>query len=300
MKRLLLTGASGFIGRNTLPLLAAAGYDVHAVGTHPMQTHLCSWHECDLLDARAVSVTIPPLRASHLLHLAWDMPHGALWSLPGNLDWVEASLRLVRAFRDGGGKRAAFAGTCAEYDWAQAMPLTERDGAIEPATLYGAAKAELFRLLTRTAPDLGIEVAWGRIFHLYGPHEDPRRLVPQIAASLVRGTPFRGTRGEQMRDYMHVRDLATDFVALLESDFCGAVNVASGTPTTVGDIARMLGRISGRPELLRLGDLADRPGDPPVLLANVALLRERIGCGPRVELERGLSETLAWWRSRLA
>lgn len=301
MKRVLVTGATGFIGCHVAPLLAQAGYEVHSLGRTRGPTGMsCQWHACDLLDPASVCAIVREVAATHLLHLAWTMTHGQLWSAPTNLEWVEASLRLFRAFRDGGGERAVFAGTCAEYGWWQPMPLAEREAIVEPATLYGAAKVALYRVLSAAAPLAGVSLAWGRIFHLYGPHEDRRRLVPQIATCLLAGRPFIGTNGEKVRDFMDVHDVARAFAALLDSDYAGAVNIASGSPTMIGDVARILGALSGRPDLLRLGERPDPPGDPSMLTAEVSLLRDRVGFTPQIGLEAGLRDTLAWWREQPA
>src|SRR3974390_723916 len=100
-KRVLLTGASGFIGSECLPFLAARGYDVHVLarkpawdGALPLQS--LHYHQCDLLDQDCEAL-LAEIQPTHLLHLAWYAEHGKFWSALENLDWVAASLRLVRA-----------------------------------------------------------------------------------------------------------------------------------------------------------------------------------------------------------
>ena len=215
MRRVLVTGAGGFIGRHTLRPLLAAGLQVHAVGRRQAPEELppgVNWHRADMLAPDAVERLIDEVCPSDLLHLAWYTRPGAFWSAAENLDWVVASLGLLRAFGESGGRRAVLAGTCAEYDWQRHTHCVEEVGPgalegvgvphvtsapltapaplvtpIRPATLYGAAKHGLHVVARGWAAETGVALAWGRIFHLYGPHEHPARLVGGVARALVRG-----------------------------------------------------------------------------------------------------------------
>jgi nucleoside-diphosphate-sugar epimerase len=240
---------------------------------------------------------INEVRPTHLLHLAWYAEHGAFWHSTENFRWVEASLGLMRAFRASGGQRAVMAGTCAEYDWSAGL-CREAETPTRPATPYGVCKNALREMLASYADETGMSAAWGRVFLLYGPHEDPRRLVPSVIRSLLKGEPARCTQGTQVRDFLHVRDVASAFAALLESPVEGPVNIASGEAVAVKDVVRAIGRLMGRDALIELGALPERPGDPPVLLADARLLREEIGWRPRIGLEAGLRETIEFWEAR--
>lgn len=111
--RVLVTGATGFVGRHAVPALLARGFEVHGVGrgVGPNQ------HAADLLAAEDRRALIARVRPSHLLHLAWDAEPGRYWTSEANLDWVAASLDLARLFAAAGGRRFVGIGTCAEYAW---------------------------------------------------------------------------------------------------------------------------------------------------------------------------------------
>jgi UDP-glucose 4-epimerase len=298
--RVLLTGGSGFIGARAVAPLLAAGCEVHALARRAGQTDGVVWHEVDLLDERATGHAVAEIAAERLLHLAWFTEHGSFWTAGENLDWVAASLRLLRAFAAAGGRRAVIAGSCAEYDWTDvAEPCSElADGShaatpLRPATLYGMCKHATRLVAEAFAREAGLSVAWGRVFLLYGPGEDQRRLVPDVARKLLAGQQAPTSDGAQVRDFMHVDDVAAAFAALLASAVEGPVNIASGEGVSIAEVLALIARAAGRPELLRLGALPRRSGEPDRLVADVARLRDEVGFAPAVALQRGVAETVA-------
>lgn len=134
----------------------------------------------------------------------------------------------------------------------------------------------------------------GRVFFLYGPHEKPGRLVSEVAAGLLAGRPVPCTDGAQRRDFLHVADVASAFVALLDSAVEGPVNIGSGEAVSVRSVVAELAPLAGRPDLPRLGALPSRPDDPPLIVADIARLRDEVGWRPRVSLLEGLADTLAF------
>ncbi len=284
-KRVLVTGAGGFIGRHAVPLLRDRGFEVHGVERR----------EADLLAPGVPAALIERVRPSHLLHLAWNAATGRFWTAPDNLDWVAASLLLHRAFAAAGGERAVFAGTCVEYDSSSAL-LDEATTPCAPETLYGIAKDALRRLLF-ASPE-GVRIAWGRIFLLYGPHEAATRLVPYVITSLLAGREALCGDGLAERDFMHVADIAAALVALLESPVTGPVNIASGQCLPLRDTIFRIANQIGRPELIRLAARPAPAFEPPRLAAAIRRLRDEVGFRPSRSLEEGLAETIDWWRAR--
>ena len=190
----LVTGASGFVGRQAVEALAAMEFDVHAVARTPLDDSSATWpsatwHRADLLDPAQRRALLDAARPSHLLHLAWETRPGRFWQAPENRTWVEATLELLDAFDDAGGRRAVFAGSCAEYDWSPAAhgngTCREDATPCRPATPYGRAKLAAFERTASEAAQRGISHAWGRLFLLYGPFEAEARLVPSVIHSLL-------------------------------------------------------------------------------------------------------------------
>jgi len=299
-QRVLVTGATGFIGRQCLASLLRLGYEVHAVTsrTPDCATGDVLWHRANLLDARETHELLGDVRASHLLHLAWYTTPGHYAESPHNFAWVQASLGLLREFHANGGQRVVMAGSSAEYDWSYAF-CSERLTPRAPATLYGNCKALMCNLFEAYARTAQLSAAWARIFFVYGPHEHPARLVSSVIRSLLRGEPARCSHGDQVRDYMHVQDVADALAALLDSAVDGPVNVASGTYCPIGDIVRRIGKYLDREHLIVLGALPKRPTDAPLVIADVARLSNEVGWRPRYDLDGGLAHTVAWWKQQL-
>ena len=155
------------------------------------------------------------------------------------------------------------------------------------------------KYMASVAEQIGLPVAWARIFYIYGPGENPRRFVPDIITTLLRGQPTRTTLGEQVRDYLHVEDVTAALWAVAQSDLAGVVNIGSGTPVTNQEIVLKIGQIVRRPELVKLGDLPYRAGDPMFVCANTTRLRERIGWRPGYDIDTGLRHTIDWWQDSI-
>jgi nucleoside-diphosphate-sugar epimerase len=297
-KTVLVTGATGFVGRWTLPHLSARGFDVHAVTSRfpvadGLDTH---WHRADLMNGAEVETLVQAVRPAYLLHLAWFTGHRRFWTDPVNFQWVKASLDLVHAFQRAGGRRMVLAGTCAEYG-----PCRERCSDLStplvPGTLYGTCKHAVQLMTTSFARQTGVSAAWGRLFFLFGPYEPVERLVPSVISALLEGRPARCSHGNQLRDFLEVDDAAGALVALLESDVTGPVNIGSGTPTPIRTVVEAIGARLGRPDLIRLGALEAPPGEPAVLVADTSRLTTEVAWRPTHSLAAGLTRAIAWWQA---
>ncbi len=274
---------------------------MHAISTRssPANVPGVHWHRLDLLDGTGVDHLLSDVCPEYMLHLAWYVEHGRYWSAPENVLWAERSLHLIRAFVHSGGRRAVMLGTCAEYDWSSTgEPFEETTSVVAPATLYGVAKDSLHRLAAAYARSENVQLAWARLFFLYGPHEQAGRLVPSVVRSLLRGESVATTSGEQVRDFLHVDDVACALAALLESAVTGPVNIASGRGTRVRELVEEIARQIGAPELVRRGELPDRPDEPAVLVGNSSRLCDEVGYRMRVGLTDGVADTVRWWREQ--
>jgi nucleoside-diphosphate-sugar epimerase len=290
--RLLLTGATGFVGRQVLPHLAET-FDLHCASRGKQPLDRFTWHIADLRDADQCRRLVTDTRPAYLVHLAWNTEQDRFWEAADNEDWLEGSRALCRAFAASGGARLVVTGSCAEYAGNSPEPRRENEdeGDALPATRYGRAKLDLLRSLRK----LDIPHAWARIFFPYGPGEGERRLVPSIARALLRGEPADCSSGRAIRDFIDVRELGRALAALITSDVTGSINLGQGERTRIADVANLLGELAGRPDLIRLGARADRPNEPELLVPDLERQRSHLGFEPRVGLREGLKAALAWW-----
>ena len=297
MKRVIVTGATGFVGHQSFGALIERGYDVIAVTSRerPEPVSGVQWIQTDLLNPAEVTSLLAQFQPSHLLHFAWYAEPGKFWTAQENFRWVQASLHLLEKFSLCGGRRIVTAGTCAEYDWNYGY-CVENQTPLAPATAYGTCKNALQAMQSAYGKQAGLSQAWGRIFLLYGPREHPNRLVSSVIRSLLRGDPARCTHGNQIRDLMHVLDAAEAFVALLDSEIEGPVNIASGKPAALKEAIYKIADRLNRPELIELGAIPAPPGDPPLLAADTRRLSGEMGWKPRYDLASGLEETIHWWQ----
>lgn len=285
--RVLVTGGNGFVGRHTLRPLADAGFEVHGLAhaAIPRGEPGVLWHQGDLLAPGFAEAIIRRVRPTHLLHLAWETTHGEYWSSPANQQWVGATASLAHAFVESGGRRMVGVGTCAEYDWSAAV-CDEEQTPLRPSTPYGAAKAAAGTSLL-ACPG----AAWARLFFVYGPGEDPRRLMSSVLSALRRGQVARCTSGQQRRDFVHVLDCATALTRLVQGDEVGAFNVATGTAVAVRDVVLAIARGLGAEERVAFGAVPDRAGEPPLIVASVARLRA-LGWTAAYDMRAGVEDMI--------
>ena len=300
--RIVLTGATGFIGSHLARRMVADGCEVHALvrpqsDTWRIQDILPRLNvvPCDLLSADDVDRSLEAIRPDHCVHLAWCTAPGTYRTSLDNLRFLGASLHLAARLVEIGCGRLVVAGSCAEYEPAAgAISEHDRTGSHD---LYVAAKLGLLLTLEQLGKATGMQVAWGRIFYLHGPFEDERRLVPMVIRSLLRSAPVRLETGDVIRDYSHVEDVAAAIWAVTRAGLVGPVNIGSGRPVVIRELVASLARILDRP--LRLESSGAAPTAQPSVYADNARLRSDTTWAPRFGLEQGLRHTVEWWKARL-
>ena len=287
--KVLMTGASGFLGRHVVKVLQSQGIEVVAIGraTPPSGVQLI---KADLLNTPNLDQLVQQVQAPFLLHFAWYTEHGKYWDSPLNLRWSDATTRLVEAFCFGGGRHVVVSGTCAEYDWDHAY-CQEDSTPLTPRTLYGTAKDATRRLTMAICAQHQVSCAWGRVFFPYGLGESPSRLIPSLIDAF-RGDrePF-GVNAKAFRDFLHADDVAHGLVTLLTRNANGAYNLCSGEPTRLAEVVTTLASLLGVDPGPILARTTDRPGEPPLLFGESTKLRA-LGWEPTLTLSQGLARTI--------
>ena len=274
---ILLTGATGFVGRQVLRDLARRGCKVRVVVRPTVDNARAALAALAPADAIESVVTTADLWSESaawyaeacrgvdtVIHAAWYAEPGLYLHSPKNADCEQGTLRLAQGAAAAGVLRFAGIGTCFEYDTSGGTLRTTTP--LRPHTPYGAAKAATFLALSQLLPRDEVEFVWCRLFYLHGEGEDPRRLMPVLRDKLAAGEPAELGSGTQVRDYLDVRDAARMIVDAALGSVQGPVNICSARAVTIRQIAERIADEYGRRDLLRFGARPDNPADPPCIV----------------------------------
>jgi nucleoside-diphosphate-sugar epimerase len=233
----LVTGATGFVGRHVVAALLGAGHAVTAVARDAQRARTMPWHgqarfvQCDVHHEFERVLGEAPA-ADVLVHLAWPgLPnYKDMFHLEQNLP---ADLRLLQQAVAAGIPRLVVAGTCLEYGM-QFGPLSP-GMETRPSTPYGLAKDTLRKSLEMLRATRPFALQWVRLFYMYGEGQNPKSLLSQLDQAIAAGAAeFRMSKGDQLRDYLPIEDVAACFLKAVETPAVqGVINCCSGQPVSV-------------------------------------------------------------------
>lgn len=282
--KVLLTGASGFIGKHLVKKLEHDGIDYIAIGRNLPNNKKNI--RSDLISSEDPISTLKKIKPTHLIHLAWYAEHGKYWESPLNVYWLMASTRLIEAFCQSGGKHVVVAGTCAEYDWRYGFCVEDLTP-LNPGSLYGIAKKTTYSLSNYICSKYGVGLSWARIFFPYGPGEASQRLIPSLINVFKgKGLPF-GVNSDSYRDLLHVEDVARAFLVCAHSKYDGAINVCSGKPLQISNLVSAVARIYNC-ETETILKLAPKNPDATRFLVGENKKLQSLGWTQEIMLEQGL------------
>jgi dTDP-6-deoxy-L-talose 4-dehydrogenase (NAD+) len=281
MNRVLVTGATGFVGRKIMrafagsavkliPVVRSGKEDVVAglpnieivVSTPDMFAENEDWwtQQCDGVDI--------------VIHAAWYAEPGKYLQSLNNMNCLIGSLNLAKGAAKAGVKRFVGIGTCFEYDLSGGVLSIETP--LKPLTPYAAAKSALYFSLLQWLPTKSIQFTWCRLFYLYGEGEDERRLVPYIRRQLQNEKKAELTSGKQIRDFLNVVQAGEMIAKVALSEHVGAVNICSGTPITVQQLAIKIADEYDRRDLLCFGARSDNLIDPPCVVGIPNIINDEL------------------------
>ena len=290
--RILLFGASGFIGRNCLLALSKHDCQVHAVSRQAItsKTDRIVWHKADLARPVELEEVFAASRPTYVIHAAWDVSSESYWNAAANLICASVSGHILSQAIKYGVKRLLGIGTCAEYGLEH--DLCEEGISEEKPTGSYAITKKATQLLLQSANSASFSTVWVRLFFPYGRFDKATKLLPYIIRQVTNGEVAELSAGTQVRDLLYASDVAEGLMAVLLSDVDGVVNLASGIPVTVAEIAKTIGEMMGRPELIRLGVKPWHAMEAPRWVASVRRLNREVGWRPSISLKDGLAATI--------
>ncbi len=293
--RVLLTGASGFVGEHLHRALLQQGLSVHAVSRFERADAESHWHCVDLVDPEAVRSLIEKVRPDVVYHLASRVT--------GSRDSAEvvATLRpnligtvnVLLAGTEFGCRRVVLAGSMEELGGAGHVTGSPYAAAKAAATLY----AQMFHAV------YALSVVNLRLFMVYGPGQiDAAKLVPYVVTSLLGDVSPQLSSGSRPVDWVYVSDVVEALVAAASAttgDDGTPIDIGSGSLVSIRDFVRQIAqRVDGRAEL-QFGALQDREHEA-VVAAELDRARAHLGWAPQTTLAEGLDATVAWYARRAA
>lgn len=269
---ILVTGGSGFVGRQILKALSGQNVRLRLVAREPTRLAFTSnWKNIERI------IPTPDLFAEPtawwqetctgvdtLIHAAWYAEPGLYLHSPLNLDCLIGTLQMAKGAVASKIRRFVGLGTCLEYA-ASDLPHAW-NAPLLPQSPYAGAKAAAYSALAQCLPSQGVEFCWCRLFHLYGEGEASRRLVPYLRTRLASGEVALLSQGTQTLDFMDVTQAGKMVADIALSDVQGATNVSTGSPITLKQMAERIADEYGRRDLLRFGAHPDNPASPPYLV----------------------------------
>lgn len=235
--KVLVTGATGFVGGHVIPLLLERGHAVSAVARDAIKARNFAWYpdvrfiSCDIHHLDGVPAT---MFSGHdaVLHLAWPgLPrYKELFHFEENLP---AAYRFLKSLVENGVAHLLVTGTCLEYGMRKGCLSEEMPS--DPSNPYALAKDTLRKFLEELKRVHFFKLQWARLFYMYGPGQNPNSLIAQLDRAIDSGEKsFNMSGSEQLRDYLPVEEVARRLVSLLEHPECeGIVNICSGSPISV-------------------------------------------------------------------
>lgn len=282
----LVTGASGFIGRHVTRRLKTGGTDLISIDHR--------WSSI-----QDVAAEVGRRKVDWCVHLGWYAnPQDYLTNAGANVKSLTDSIELMTFLAQIGCGHVVVAGTSAEYAQSE-QPLTE-DADIDPWSVYGASKSSLRLILRSSLRPGSMTVTWARIFNVTGPGEAPQRLIPRVIRAAQTRQPLELTNGLQRRDYLDVEDLADALVTVGQRRMKGDVNLCSGKALELRSFLLQIADLAGSADALEFGALDRGQNDFACVVGDAARLRVDAGWQQKIPIDHTIERLVRYWSTYLS
>lgn len=288
-KKVLVTGATGLIGKELIKPLQEAGFNIYAITIDDNNPdNGVNWIKGSLFDEKFIADTMEKVKPEYLLNMAWATTGDYLKS-DINYKFLNAGINLLKYFKDNAGKRVIYAGTCFEYKFKD-EPLKEADELETEKTVYTFAKNKLHEIAEYFCKMHNISFGYGRIFYVYGRNEDKTRLTGMIIDKLSRNEKVIIKSGKLIKDYMYTKDIASAFVKFLDSSVEGVVNICMGDAISIKDFALTIGKIMSKEDLIIFKD--EQSNQPPIIVGDNSRLLNEVKYEIKYNIQNAIKEIL--------
>jgi dTDP-6-deoxy-L-talose 4-dehydrogenase (NAD+) len=276
-KRILITGASGFVGSQVVRFLENENVDIvliirekqkilfknvknvqEIITTADLFCETEKWWENILKNIDTI------------IHIAWYVEPGRYLNSIKNIECLHGTLTIAKAAISAKVRRFIGIGTCFEYEFSDQILTPENN--LRPSTPYAATKLATYWALSQILPLQSVEFVWCRLFYLYGEGENLERLIPYIKNKIIKDEPVELTNGNQIRDYIDVKEAGNLIGKVALSDFQGAINICSGVPVSIRSMAEKIAKEYNKIELLKFGARSENLTDPQYVVGDASNL----------------------------
>ena len=313
MKRVLVTGAAGFIGSHLTDALLARGDEVlgldefndyydPAVKRGNLAGALAqpgfALVEADICDEAALRAAFERFRPEVVVHLAARAGVRPSLQDPNLYHRVNVvgGQHILDACRDFGPSHLVFASSSSVYGGSTAVPFTEEDPVMRPISPYAATK-RMNELQAHVYSHLyGLHVTMLRFFTVYGPRQRPDMAIHKFTRNLLRGEPIPVFGdGSTRRDYTYIDDIVQGLLGCVDTPLRYEIlNLGESRTTTLAELVEMVARHAGRPAVIDRRPV--QPGDVEITYADISRARRLVGYAPRFEMDEGIRRFVAWYR----
>ena len=252
MKKIIVTGITGSIGQYIVEPLKELGFEVYGIGRRDLSTNEFHYIKSDINNSIDMLNIFNQIKPEYLVHLAWDLGVDHYVS-NSNFELLASSLNILKYFKENGGKKAIFIGTCLEYKFKN-TPLKENDE-LNPTTIYSKCKNYLRELSELYCANNNIDFVWCRIFNTYGKDDQMDRLFPFIINSLKNNKKTLIKHSQLKKDYIYTGDVAKIISLIANSDINGIINICSGIAISLKEFATIIASKMDKEHLLELMEL---------------------------------------------
>ncbi len=271
MKKILVTGSSGLLGQEILPLLVQAQLEVFALDIVIPETKIPGvvYLEGDLFDEKFLAEIFSRIKPAYLLNLAWKVT-GDYANSNLNFSFLSVGLSMLELFRKNGGSRAIYMGSWFEYAPSE-HPIFENNP-LQENSAYSVCKIALWETASKYCEINGISFLWIRPFQVYGTNEKLPRLTASILDSIRQNKKLELNHASLKRDFIFCEDLARATVKAILSDVSGALNICSGKLLSLEEFAREFFRLAGKEDLLVVKNIPTK--QPATLVGDNSKLKK--------------------------